>query len=289
MVFIARADQAESFEKMQATAAESATGVVPIGAADLSRLHDGLAPGYAEKALHEPDAMDIDVHGLHAGFLRQAKTRGAQLVNNADVTAVAKSGAGWAVTAGGEDYSARVVVNAAGAWADAIAALAGVKPIGLVPKRRTALTFDPPVELITEAWPVCVDVDEEFYFKPDAGRILGSPADATPVPPQDVQPEELDIAIAVDRIEKATIMRVPKLASTWAGLRSFVADSTPVVGMAPDADGFLWLAGQGGYGIKTSPAMGRVAAAAATGRPIPDDIDVSEDELGPGRLNGSAA
>lgn len=284
VVFIARPDQVENFEKMRQEAEATAAGVVAIGAGDLTRLHDGLAPGYADRALHEPDAMDIDVHGLHSGFLRQARARGTTLVTNAGVTAVTKSGDSWSVTAGGEDYSARVVVNAAGAWADEIAALADVTPIGLQPKRRTAVTFDPPVELITEAWPICADVDEGFYFKPDAGRILASPADATPVPPQDVQPEELDVAIAVDRIETATIMRVPRLASKWAGLRSFVADGTPVVGMAPDADGFLWLAGQGGYGIKTSPAMARLAAAAATGRPIPDDIDVTEAEIGPGRL-----
>ncbi|MGB7479444.1 MAG: FAD-binding oxidoreductase, partial [Burkholderiaceae bacterium] len=179
-----------------------------------------------------------------------------------------------------------IVVNAAGAWCDQIAALAGVAPVGLVPKRRTAFTFAPPADVDSSGWPLVIDVDEQFYFKPDAGVLLGSPANEDPVPAQDVQPEELDVAIAADRIETATTLQIGRVLRKWAGLRSFVADKTPVAGFAPDADGFFWLAGQGGYGIQTAPALGRLAAALALGRALPADVaalGVTAAELSPAR------
>ena len=140
-----------------------------------------------------------------------------------------------------------------------MAGLAGLGPVGLTPKRRTAITFDPPADTAIADWPCVLDVDEEFYFKPDAGRILASPADETPTDPCDAQPEELDIAVTVDRIETATTLQVRRIAARWAGLRTFATDKVPVVGMDPDAPGFFWLAGQGG-GIMTSPALSAVAA-----------------------------
>jgi len=164
------------------------------------------------------------------------------------------------------------VVNAAGAWADDLAAMAGIERIGLTPKRRTALLVDPPAGLNPDPWPMAVDIDEEFYIKPDAGKLLLSPADETPSPPCDAQPEDLDVAIAIDRIQTAFDLPVRRVAHKWAGLRSFVADKAPVVGHAPDAPGFVWLAGQGGYGIQSAPAMARTAAALTLGRPIPADI-----------------
>ena len=209
---------------------------------------------------------------------------GGRVVTDADVQASERMSEGWTIRSAAGTFSAPVVINAAGAWADEIAELAGVRPVGLVPKRRTAITFDPPDGADVAGWPVVIDVDEQFYFKPEAGRVLASPADETPVPPQDVQPEELDIAVTVDRVERASTMTVKRIDHRWAGLRSFVADKSPVVGMAPDAEGFFWLAGQGGYGIKTSPTLGRIAAALAQGQPIPDDIGVSVAELAPQRL-----
>ena len=160
-------------------------------------------------------------------------------------------------------------------------------PVGLVPKRRTAFTFDPPANVSVESWPLTLDADEEFYFKPEAGRVLGSPADETPIEPCDVQPEELDIAVAADRIQKATRLTVARILSRWAGLRSFVADKTPVVGFDPNVEGFFWLAGQGGYGIQTSPSMGRITASLATGTGMPDDLaalGVTEAALSPARF-----
>ena len=185
-----------------------------------------------------------------------------------------------------------MVVNAAGAWCDEIAGLAGTRLVGLTPKRRTAILFDGPGEQQFADWPMFIDVDEEFYVRPESGALMGSPADETPMRPCDVQPDELDIAIAVDRLQKATTLEIRRISRSWAGLRSFVADKTPVVGFDPDLEGFFWLAGQGGYGIQTAPSLGRVAAALAVGGGIPEDLQafgVRAADLSPERFaNGGS-
>ncbi len=177
----------------------------------------------------------------------------------------------WTRYAGDAALPAQLVllINAAGAWCDEVATLAGVAPVGLVPKRRTAFTSEAPADCDICDWPLVIDAQESFYFKPDAGVLLISPANEDPVRPQDVQPEELDVAIAVDRVETATTLRIRQVRRKWAGLRSFVADKSPVVGFAADAPGFFWLAGQGGYGIQTAPAMGELCAALVQGLPVP--------------------
>nr|WP_301311707.1 FAD-binding oxidoreductase [Azospirillum lipoferum] len=250
-----------------------------------------LRPDYVAGGVWEPDARDIDVHALHQGYLRGLKARGGRVVTDAEVRALTRKDGLWVVETTAGSFAAPVVVNAAGAWADALARLAGVVTIGLVPKRRTAITFDPVFEDPADksgldGWPMVSDVAETFYVKPDAGRLLASPADQTPVEPCDVQPEDIDVAITVDRLEQASRFSVRRLAHRWAGLRSFVADKVPVVGFAPDAEGFFWLAGQGGYGIQTAPAMGRVAAGLATGRGLPEDVKalgVAVSDLSPAR------
>ena len=228
-----------------------------------------LRPEAAVFGVFEPDAMDMDVHGIHQGFLRGARVAGAQLVCNAGVSQIRHDGQAWCVETPAGSFSAPILVNAAGAWCDELAQLAGVRPVGLVPMRRTAFTCELPATVQSQAWPLVIDAAETFYFKPEAGLLLVSPANADPVPAQDVQPEELDVAIAVDRLEMATTLQVRQVRRKWAGLRSFVADKTPVVGYAPDAPGFFWLAGQGGYGIQTAPAMGELAAALVRGLPVP--------------------
>lgn len=228
-----------------------------------------LRPEHAMGGLYEPDAMDLDVHAIHQGFLRGAKTAGAQLVCDAAVEQVRFEAGQWSVQTSAGRFCAPVLVNAAGAWCDELAALAGVKPVGLSPKRRTAFTCDAPPGVDFTAWPLVIDAQESFYFKPDAGVLLMSPANEDVVPAQDVQPEELDVAIAVDRIESATTLHVRQVKRKWAGLRSFVVDKSPVVGFAPDAPGFFWLAGQGGYGIQTAPALGELVAALVCGLPLP--------------------
>lgn len=287
VLLIARDDQRAGIE-----AALAATQGVPdtLTEIDVQRAREmvpALKSGYVAAAALEADACDIDVHALHGGYLRGLKARGGQIQTDAEVTALDRHDGVWRATTSAGEVSAPVIINAAGAWADEVARLAGVAPVGLVPKRRTAITFDPPGEFDTTNWPLTVDVDEQFYFKPEAGRILASPADETPMPPCDVQPEEMDVAVVVDRLERATTFQIRRLTHRWAGLRSFVDDHVPVIGYDPETPGFFWLAGQGGVGIMTAPATARLVAALAVGDEPPADIcnfGVNPSDLGPGRL-----
>jgi len=228
-----------------------------------------LKPEFALHGVYEPGAMDMDVHGIHQGFLRGAKAAGAQLVCDADVQKITREADGWRVDTPAGSFFAVTLVNAAGAWCDELAQLAGVTPLGMSPMRRTALTCDAPAGYDIHDWPMVIDINETFYMKPDAGMLLVSPANEDPVGPQDVQPEELDVAIAVDRMETVTHLQIRQVRRKWAGLRSFAPDRTPVVGFAADVPGFFWLAGQGGYGIQTAPAMGELSAALIQGLPVP--------------------
>jgi D-arginine dehydrogenase len=187
------------------------------------------------------------------------------------VSAIGTDGAPWRVETRAGSFEAAVLVDTAGAWADELAALVGVAPLGLVPKRRTAILFEPSIPP-DATWPLVLDADEQFYFKPESGLLLGSPADETPMPPCDVQPEELDVAVAIDRIERAVRFRVRQVRRKWAGLRTFAPDKSPVVGMQEGAPGFFWLAGQGGYGIQTAPALARAAAKLLVEGVLPDDL-----------------
>ena len=226
----------------------------------------------AALALLDEAACDLDVDRLHQHYLRGAAGHGARLYTHADVQAIERDGSGWRVITPSRQWCAPLLVNAAGAWADLVGALAGVAPLGLVPRRRSAFTFMPPGGVDCRSWPCVADVDETFYFKPDAGILLGSPANADPVPPHDVVPEELDIATGIFQIEQATTLTIRRPLRTWAGLRSFVPDGALVGGFDPLLPGFFWCCGQGGYGIQTSPAMGQACAAALLGRPLPAHI-----------------
>ena len=259
--------------------------------AEVRALVPCFAPGQVAAGLLEPDAMDIDVHALHHGFLRGLRARHGTLVCNAEVRALGRYRQDWRVQTAAGEFAAPLLVNAAGAWADEIARLAGAAGIGLVPKRRTAITFDPPAGTAIEHWPAVIDIDEDWYFKPDAGRILASPADETPSPPCDAQPDEYDVAVLVDRLTRVTTLQVPRIHARWAGLRSFVADKTIVAGFDAKVDGFFWLAAQGGYGIQTAPAAARAAATLVRGEAIPADLaDLAVDAaaLSPGRLAAPA-
>jgi D-arginine dehydrogenase len=243
-----------------------------LGATEACAMVPVLRPEQVLGAVLEPDAMDIDVHELHQGYLRLLRRRGGRLVMDAEVVSLRRASDTWTVRTSAGEFGAPVVVNAAGAWADVLAGLAGLPPVGLVPKRRTALTVAPPAGYDTRGWPMTLDVGETFYFKPDAGRLLVSPADETPVEPCDVQPDELDVAIAIDRLTRATTIEVTRIDRKWAGLRSFVADKTTVCGFDPLAEGFFWLAGQGGYGIQTAEAMARCAVSLIDRDELPADI-----------------
>lgn len=246
-----------------------------------------LRPEQVVGAVYEPDAADMDVHAIHQGYLRSMRQAGGQLVCNAEVDQLQRVGSVWQVRASGVVYQAPVVLNAAGAWADVLGALAGAQPLGLEPRRRSAFTFAAPAGAHVAAWPAVIGAGEDWYIKPDAGMLLGSPANADPVPPQDVQPEEMDIALALYRIEEATTLSIRRPARTWAGLRSFVADGDLVGGFDAQLPGFFWVAAQGGYGIQTSAAMGEACAALARGQPLPERLagfGLTAEMLSPARL-----
>ncbi|APH70551.1 FAD-dependent oxidoreductase [Aquibium oceanicum] len=268
---VARPDQIEALERELATfpVGEKIRRVSPAEASALMPL---MRDGYVAGAIHDTSARDIDVHALHQGYLRQFRAAGGRLETGAEILGIERDGATWRIRTSNLEIRAAIVVNAAGAWADEIGVMAGANRIGLVPKRRTALIIAAPDGVQIGPWPMVVDVDEEFYLKPDAGRFLISPADETPSAPCDAQPEELDVAICIDRIEKAFDFPVQRVENKWAGLRSFVADKTPVAGFEPGLPGFFWLAGQGGYGIQTAPALSRFAAALVAGKNPPADI-----------------
>ena len=258
-----------------------------LDAAEACRWVPVLRPERLVGAVLEPDAADMDVHAIHQGYLRTVRRARGTIVCDAEVSSLRRAGSCWRVQARDVQYETPVVINAAGAWVDRIAVLAGVRPIGIEPRRRSAFVFPLPAGLDASAWPMTAGIAEDWYMKPDAGMMLASPANADPVEPQDVQPEELDIALAIDRIQAMTTLTIRRPARTWAGLRSFVADGDLVGGFDPEAPGFFWLAGQGGYGIQTSPAMGEACAALARGLPLPPRIvafGLDEAMLGPARL-----
>jgi D-arginine dehydrogenase len=268
------------------------TGARRLSSEEALAMVPALRPEQVAGGVYEPDAADMDVHAIHQGYLRGMRHAGGQLVCDAGVTSMERIGDVWRVVAGGNVYEAPVVLNAAGAWVDAVARLAGVQPLGIEPRRRSAFIFAPPEGESVAHWPMVFGADEGWYIKPDAGMLLGSPANADPVDPQDVQPEELDIAIAIHRIEEATTLAIRRPTRTWAGLRSFVADGDLVGGFEPDAPGFFWVAAQGGYGIQTSAAMGEACAALARGLPLPERIagfGLTAEMLGPQRLRATAA
>ncbi len=231
-----------------------------------------LRPECVAGAVLDTSGHDIDVAALHQAFLRRARQHGAMLAVDARSVGVQRADGQWSVRTRDAVYRAATVVNATGAWADDVAAQAGVARVGLRPLRRSALTIPAPPEHDTRGWPLVIDVDETLYFKPDAGHLLLSPANEDDNPPCDVAPDELDVAIAVDRFEKATTVAVSRVLHRWAGLRTFAADRSPVVGFDPAAEGFFWLAGQGGYGIQMAPALARAAAALVRREPLPADI-----------------
>jgi D-arginine dehydrogenase len=235
----------------------------------------------------EPDARDIDTNGLLQGFLRRVRNGNGKILLDAPVTALERDGGGWRIVAGGREIRAGVIVNGAGAWSDSLAALAGASSVGLVPKRRTAFLITPPAGTETHDWPLTIGAHEDLYFKPDAGKLLVSPADETPSEPVDAQPDEMDIAVAADRLAQRTTIEVRRIEHKWAGLRTFAPDKTPVVGFDPAVAGFFWLAGQGGYGFQTAPAMARLSAALVAGRGVPSEIQdqgVTAEQLSPARF-----
>lgn len=259
---------------------------------DFRGVHE-LCPLLKDDAVHglaDRDGFRIDPHSLLQGNLRCLRANGGDLRTGVRVTRIEKRADGdWAVASEtGETFSAPILVNAAGAWADQIAIRAGLLPIGLEPMRRTIITFDAPSDIDLARLPFAKTVGDELYFAPESGRLFASPMDEVPSEPTDAQPDEYEVALAAFRMEERTLVRVKNVHSKWAGLRTFARDRHPVAGFEPGADGFFWLAGQGGFGLQTSPAMARIAASLIVGNswPVPD---VRPEQLSPARFSRQPA
>ncbi|HEY4418982.1 MAG TPA: FAD-dependent oxidoreductase [Pseudonocardia sp.] len=247
-----------------------------------------LLPGVVRAAAVVEGAADVDTEALHQAYVRGLRRRGGTVRAGAPVTALESRGGGWRVHAGAGAIDTVDVVDAAGAWADVVAGLAGVPPVGLVPFRRTIALVPIPDAARSRVpagpLPMVREADERFYFKPEGDGLLVSPADETPVEPHDARPDELDVATGLERVEAVTGLGLRSVRTSWAGLRSFVADRRPVVGARPDHPGFHFFAGQGGSGIESSPALAAFGAAVVTGEAVPADIAVVPDMLSPTRL-----
>jgi D-arginine dehydrogenase len=288
-----RADQAALLDGHAAEMAANGGAPRRLTGAEVRARVPALRDGHAHAGVLDDDAEDMDVHALHQGFLRGARAAGAALVTGAELLEAEREGERWRLRTSAGEFTADVLVNAAGAWADDVARIAGASPLGIRPLRRTAIVFE--CARFGGAqdgarWPMAIDPEETLYFRPEAGRFLASPADETPSPPCDAQPEELDVALVIDRLQQATQFEIRRVTSKWAGLRSFAPDRTLVAGYDPKRAGFFWLAGQGGYGIQTAPAMGMIAAALVLRRELPAPVraqGVEAAALSPARLRSA--
>jgi D-arginine dehydrogenase len=263
VIYLAPPDQADELDPMLAEAKDMAE----ISLAEAHRLVPPLRPDYAVRAALETDAFDVDVASLHAAYLKQLRVRGGTLALRSRTGRIERRDGAWQVeTSDGATYSAGILVNASGAWGDAVAAQAGVAPLGLSPMRRTGAIVDPAPHAPL-AWPMINDVRHTWYARTEARtKLMVSPADETPLDAHDVQPDELDIAIAIDRMQTALDIDVRRVERSWAGLRTFTPDRSPAFGWDASAEGFFWCVGQGGYGIQTAPAAGALVADLIAGR-----------------------
>ncbi len=282
VLVFAREDERRDLDDLEAEISR----FVSLERLDAKAVHE-LCPLLRDEATHgiaDRDGIRIDQHALLQGNLRTLRARGGTLHTTARVQSIERQAGEWHVAAEqSESFSAPILVNAAGAWADVVAGLAGVRPLGLEPKRRTIITFDAPPGTALDGLPFAKTVGDELYFALESGRLFASPMDEVPSEPCDAQPDDYEVALAAFRMEERTRVKVERIHSKWAGLRTFAPDRHPVAGFAPDAEGFFWLAGQGGFGLQTSPAMARITAALVGGGPCPV-VDVTGEELSPARF-----
>ena len=283
----AREDERADLDALEADIAPFAR----LDRLDSKGVHE-LCPLLKDDALYgiaDRNGIRLDPHALLQGNLRQLKTRDGALMTGERVAAIEYRDAVWQVTSDrGNRHSAPILVNAAGSWADQVAVMAGVRPIGLQPMRRTIITFDAPAGISLEGLPFTKTIHDELYFAPESGRLFASPMDEVPSDPCDAQPDEYEVALAAHRMEERTTVRVERIHSRWAGLRTFTPDRHPAVGFASGSEGFFWLAGQGGFGLQTSPAMAAIVASLIVGTPWPVE-DVGPADLSAGRFAGQGA
>ena len=278
----ARDDEKEALDRLDAEISLFAK----LEQLDAAGVH-GLCPLLKEDAhygIADLDGLRLDPHALLQGNLRELRANGGELHLGARISQVERQGDAWTIVSEkGERFSAPILVNAAGSWADAVAELAGVAKLGLEPKRRTIVTFDAPAGTDLDHLPFTKTIGDELYFGAESGRLFASPMDEVPSEPCDAQPDEYEVALAAYRMEERTTVEVRQVHSKWAGLRTFTRDRHPAVGFAADAEGFFWLAGQGGFGLQTSPAVAAITVSLIAGDPWPV-ADVSSEELAPGRF-----
>jgi D-arginine dehydrogenase len=282
---IAAEGAVERLDRIHAEGVATGTVVERLTTAQAIALSPVLRPEAVAAALWEPEAADIDVAGLHQSMVRAARRHRADILIRSELVAAARGESGWTARIGDATWQGDAIVDAAGAWGDVVAGRCGVDPVGLTPMRRTAFMVAGDERLA--GTPMVIDAHHEWYFKPDGSQILCSLAEESPTEPGDPRAEELDVALAIERINEATTLDIRSVRSAWCGLRTFAPDRVMVVGPDPAARGFVWLVGQGGTGIQTAPAAGRLAAAAVLGEPVPDNLlaaGVDAGALGPGRL-----
>jgi D-arginine dehydrogenase len=267
-LFIEAEGQADASAALLAKAA----ALEEISAAEAMAIYPIFRPGYVQRAFLDRFTADMDVDLIHRGFLKMFKARGGELLLSAPVHALSRRNGLWHVQAGSHEFRAAVIVNAAGAWGDAVAGLAGAAPVGLIPKRRSIGVFPVGYPETWQHWPMVTDVGETWYAKPQSGKMIVSSADATPVDPHDAYADDMAIAEGVERFMNATSLEVTRIEHSWGGLRTFAPDGNPVVGYDPSTEGFFWLVGQGGYGIQSAPSLGETAAALARDLQIPDAV-----------------
>ncbi len=287
-LIVADREKVDLLAKMYATEGEGMPGVERLTVEQAVARAPILRPDWVADAFFDPDCWDIEAESLLQGYAKGARAAGASIRTGVEVKAARREGSAWVLETSKDEVRAAVVVNAAGAWADATAAMFGLAPLGIVPYRRTAITVDAP-GVDVGALPEISDVGDTFYMKPDAGRLMVSPCDATESPPCDAQPEELDVAYAAWYVEQATTIPMRAVAHRWAGLRTFAPDKAPVVGFSAGAQGFFWLAGQGGFGIQTAPALGSLAAGLIVDGKAPESFaehGLTAAPFAPARLGG---
>lgn len=285
-LWIAGRDQEEALLGIETQGRETGCNLIRISPTEAVEMVSVIVADGLAGAIHEPDPLDMDVAGIHQAFLAGFRLAGGEVLTSAPITSLdRRPDGGWTVEAGGHRIEAGIVVNAAGAWGDRVAALAGIEPVGLTPMRRTA--FMVAGEPSWAKWPMVVDAEHRFYFKPESSQLLCSPADETPTDPGDVRSDPLDVALAIERINSATTLGIRSVRTEWAGLRTFAPDRVMVIGPDDQHPGFVWLVGQGGTGIQTAPAAGQLVATLTRGEPLPPkltDAGVDPERLAVGRL-----
>ncbi|MEZ5174976.1 MAG: FAD-binding oxidoreductase [Acidimicrobiia bacterium] len=258
VLYVAPYDEPDTIGSMLAEFGTLVPSLREVDRDEIVTICDAVRPETVSTGMLEPNAMELDVDLIASAFRRTARRNGAEMLLEQRVTRIDRDGEMWRVGTGADTHRAPVIVNAAGAWGDQVAGLAGIPPLGLAPLLRSVFLFDPRRD--AGHWPLLVDTGERWYLKPEGPNVLGSAASETPSPPVDARPDELDIALGIERIGKTTDLSIRSVRSSWAGLRTFTPDRTPAVGFDPQVEGFFWLVGQGGSGIKTAPSLATYTA-----------------------------